>query len=92
MAVTVRIPTPLRQFTDGADEVPVEGATVGEVLQNLCQRFPELQKRLFREDGQLNRFVNIYVNNEDMRFLQELNTKLTDRDEVSIIQSVSGGR
>lgn len=91
MAVCVRIPTPLRKFTDGAAELEASGATVGEVLQGLCARYGEFQPRLFKEDGSLNRFVNVFLNEEDIRFSDDLNTPIKDGDEISIIQAVAGG-
>jgi len=92
MAITVRIPTPLRQFTESNDHVELEGSTVGDVLKALGEKFPELGRRLFRDDGSLNRFVNVYLNDEDVRFLQNLDTPASETDEINIIQSVSGGR
>lgn len=91
MALKVRIPTPLRKFTDGADEIDAEGQTVGQVLTGLCEKHTEFKTRLFKEDGSLNRFVNIFVNEEDIRFGDNLDTKVTDGDEISIIQAVAGG-
>jgi len=91
MALQVRVPTPLRKFTDGADVIPASGSTVGEVLTGLCEKHPEFKPRLFKEDGTLNRFVNVFLNDEDIRFLQDLQTPVKDTDEISIIQAVAGG-
>jgi len=89
MAV-VRIPTPLRSQAGGRDHVEAAGSTVGEILANLGQEFPPLRDRLF--DGEeLRRFVNVYVNNEDIRYLDDLNTAVAEKDEVSIIPAVAGG-
>jgi MoaD family protein len=86
----VRIPTPLRPHADGLDTVQAAGATVGEVLGDLGTTYPSLRDRLF--DGEeLRRFVNVYVNDEDIRFLDDLNTPVEAGDEVSIIPAVSGG-
>ncbi len=86
----VLIPTPLRAQTDGHDKVEAAGATVGEVLAELGRRHPGIRERLF--DGEeVRRFVNIYVNNEDVRFLDDLNTAVAEKDEVSIIPAVAGG-
>lgn len=86
----VRIPTPLRPHSNGQDRVEAEGATVGEILNHLGTQFPALKERLF--DGEeLRRFVNIYVNNEDIRYLEDLDTKVEPKDEVSIIPAVAGG-
>lgn len=87
---TVRIPTPLRAQAAGLDKVEASGATVGEVLDDLGRQHPGIRERLF--DGQeIRRFVNIYVNNEDVRYLDDLATPVAERDEVSIIPAVAGG-
>ncbi len=87
---TVRIPTPMRPHAGGQDRVEATGATVGEVLANLGTAYPALRDRLF--DGQeLRRFVNVYLNNEDIRYLDELATPVADKDEISIIPAVAGG-
>jgi molybdopterin synthase sulfur carrier subunit len=86
----VRIPTPLRPHSGGLDRVEASGATVGEILAKLGTQFPALRERLF--DGQeLRRFVNVYVNDEDIRYLDELATPVAAGDEVSIIPAVAGG-
>ncbi len=86
----VRIPTPLRSHAGGHDVVAAAGATVGEVLGNLGTEFPALKDRIF-EGEELRRFVNVYVNNEDIRYLDDLATPVADNDEVSIIPAVAGG-
>ena len=86
----VRIPTPLRPHAGGNDSAQAEGTTVGEVLNALTTAFPELRSRLFDGDD-LRRFVNVYVNNEDIRFLEDLDTPVASADEVSIIPAVAGG-
>jgi molybdopterin converting factor small subunit len=86
----VRIPTPLRPHAGGQDRVEAAGSTVGEVLANLSTTYPALRERLF--DGEeLRRFVNVYLNNEDIRYLDELATAVGEKDEVSIIPAVAGG-
>lgn len=86
----VRIPTPLRPHAGGNDSAQADGTTVGAVLNNLTTNFPELRTRLF--DGEeLRRFVNVYVNNEDIRFLDDLDTPVNPTDEISIIPAVAGG-
>lgn len=86
----VRIPTPLRPHTGGHDTVEAAGATVGEVLGRVGTEYPALRERIF--DGEdLRRFVNVYVNNEDIRYLDDLATPVADKDEVSIIPAVAGG-
>jgi adenylyltransferase/sulfurtransferase len=91
MAVKILIPTPLRQYTDKRDTVEVEGATVGEALQNLAGKYSTLKKHLYADDGGLRSYVNIYVNDEDIRYLQKNETQIKDSDTVSIIPSIAGG-
>ena len=90
MAVRVKIPTQLRSATDGEATASVEGATVGQVLDALYTRFGELRSRI-AEDGGLRRFVNVYVDGEDIRFLDGLDTPVSDGDEVTILPAVAGG-
>ncbi|GIW89283.1 MAG: molybdopterin synthase sulfur carrier subunit [Isosphaeraceae bacterium] len=87
---TVQIPTPLRPHAGGLDVVEAEGATVGAVLEAVVSKHPALRERLF-EGGELRRFVNVYVNNEDIRFLEDLETPVGERDEISIIPAIAGG-
>jgi molybdopterin synthase sulfur carrier subunit len=89
---TVRIPVPLRKFTDGADEVAATGATVTEVIDDLERSHPGTKARLCEDDGKIRRFVNIYVNDEDIRFMQNLDTPVSDGDELSIVPAIAGGR
>ncbi|GAV21289.1 sulfur carrier protein CysO [Mariprofundus micogutta] len=91
MSVTVRIPTPLRKLTAGADEVSIEGATVGDVIENLEAAHPGLKERLCDDAGEIRRFVNVYVNDEDVRFMGGRGTELKDGDEVSIVPAIAGG-
>jgi len=90
MAVTVKIPTQLRAVTGGEGEATVDGTTVGEVLDGLYDRFDGLRDRI-AEDGDLRRFVNVYVGGEDIRFLDGLETAVDDGDEVTILPAVAGG-
>jgi molybdopterin synthase sulfur carrier subunit len=90
MAITVRIPTPLRTLTGGADEVAIDGATVGELIDNLEKKHPGIKERLCDEKG-VRRFVNIYANEEDIRFLDNLATKVKEGDSVSIVPAIAGG-
>ena len=90
MPVTVKIPTQLRSATDGEATAEVEGETVGEVLDALYDRYEELNSRI-AEDGGLRRFVNVYVGGEDIRFLDGLDTSVSDGDEVTILPAVAGG-
>ncbi|HEY3083205.1 MAG TPA: ubiquitin-like small modifier protein 1 [Chloroflexota bacterium] len=91
MGVTVRVPTPLRKFAGGARDVQASGGTVGELIENLEQQYPGIKERLCEEDGVLRRFINVYVNGEDIRYAKGVDTTLKDGDEVSIIPAVSGG-
>jgi sulfur-carrier protein len=88
---TVRIPTPLRKLTGGLEEVQLQGATVGALLQALEQAHPGIRERIFDDKGQVRRFVNIFANEEDIRFLQNLDTPVKDGDEVSIVPAIAGG-
>ena len=92
MAVQVRIPTPLRKFTGGQEAVPADGASIGEVIDDLEAKHPGLKDRICEADGSVRRFVNLYVNGDDIRFLQQLETSLKDGDEVSIVPAIAGGR
>ena len=87
----IRIPTPLRAFTDGAANINVAGGTVGEALVNLVDQHPELRDHLFN-DGELRSFVNIFIGDEDIRFLQGLDTEIAADESLRIIPSIAGGR
>ncbi len=91
MAIEVRIPTILRPYTAGAKAVESTGDTIAELLTNLDASHPGLRGRLITEDGGLHRFVNIYVNDEDIRFIGALDAKLADGDTVTILPAVAGG-
>jgi sulfur-carrier protein len=91
VAATVRIPTQLRELSGGASELELEGATVAEVLKALEAAHPGFAERLHDESGELRRFVNVFVADEDIRFLQGLDTPVTDGQTVSIVPAVAGG-
>ena len=91
MSVDVRIPTILRSYTGGAKSVEGSGSTLAELFADLDARYPGLRGRLVTEDGSLHRFVNVYVNDEDARFLGGLEAKLSDGDSVTILPAVAGG-
>jgi molybdopterin synthase sulfur carrier subunit len=91
MAVEVRLPTLLRPHADGAASVTAEGATVGELFGGLVDRHPGLEGQLVDESGGLHKFVNVYRNDDDIRYLDALDTKVTDGDVVSILPAVAGG-
>jgi len=87
----VTIPTPLRPHTEGQTRIETQGSTVAEVLKDLGSRYPEFQKRIFDGAGSLQQYVNVYVNNEDIRYLDDLDTAVADKDVVDIIPAVAGG-
>jgi sulfur-carrier protein len=89
--VTVKVPTILRTHTGGESRVDGEGTTVREVLEHLEGRYPGIRSRLVSDEGALHRFVNVYVNDEDVRYLGSLETEVRDGDVVSILPSVAGG-
>jgi molybdopterin synthase sulfur carrier subunit len=89
---TVRIPTPLRKLTNGKEEVSASGATVGELITSLESQFPGIRERICDDAGKVRRFVNIFANDEDIRFLKNLETPLKESDEVSIVPAIAGGR
>jgi molybdopterin synthase sulfur carrier subunit len=91
MSVKVRIPSPLRSYSGGADVIEVSGANVGEVLNGLKAKAAGIETRLFKGPNQLNRFVNVYLNDEDIRFLQNLETPVKEGDELSIVPAIAGG-
>jgi molybdopterin synthase sulfur carrier subunit len=90
--VQVRIPTPLRKYTGGAEAVQAEGATVAALVADLDRRHPGIRERICDESGAVRRFVNIFVNGEDIRFLQNLETAVKAGDEVSVVPAIAGGR
>ena len=91
MSVKVRIPSPLRTYTNGAEVVETDGASVGEVLNALKSKASGIETRLFKAPNQLNRFVNVYLNDEDIRFLNNLETPVKEGDEISIVPAIAGG-
>jgi len=91
MSVRVRIPTPLRKYTGGKDAVPAEGATIAAVLDDLEKTCPGLKERICDGDGAVRRFVNLYVNGDDIRFLDNTGSPVKDGDEISIVPAIAGG-
>ena len=91
MSVQVRIPTPLRRFTSGAEEVSAEGTTISALVNDIEQNHPGIKERICDEQGNIRRFVNIFVNGDDIRFSDNLETVLKDGDEVSIVPAIAGG-
>jgi molybdopterin synthase sulfur carrier subunit len=91
MSVKVRIPSPLRSYTGGVDVVEAEGATIGDVLNGLKEKAAGIETRLFKGPNVLNRFVNVYLNDEDIRFMKNLETPVKAGDEISIVPAIAGG-
>jgi MoaD family protein len=91
VSVSVRLPTVLRAAANGDTAVTVGGSTVGEVVDSLVTRFPAMKPNLIADDGTLHRFVNVYVNDEDVRYLDRLDTTVAEGDEISILPAVAGG-
>ena len=91
MSIVVRIPTPLRKMTNGQANVEVDSAVLGDLVEKLNSEFPGFKDRLVDEDGELRYFVNIYLNGEDVRFMEGLKTATTDGDGISIVPAVAGG-
>jgi molybdopterin synthase sulfur carrier subunit len=89
--VEIRLPTVLRPQAGGKATVTVEGSTIGEVLKNLVDANPGIKGQVLTDDGSLHRFVNVYVNDDDVRYLEQLDTKVTDGDTISILPAVAGG-
>ncbi|MGA2435516.1 MAG: ubiquitin-like small modifier protein 1 [Bryobacteraceae bacterium] len=87
----ILIPTPLRQYVDKKDSVELRGATVGELLNALTASYPDLRRQIYNDEGKLRNFVNVYVNDEDIRYLQKEATPVADTDTVAIVPSIAGG-
>ncbi len=88
----IHIPTPLRQYADKKDTVEVSAHTVGDALSGLVSQHPDLRRHLYTDDGKLRAFVNVYLNDEDIRYLQKEATPVKDADSISIVPSIAGGR
>lgn len=91
MPIQVRIPTPLRKLTGGAESVIASGSTIAAIVQDLERRHPGLKERICDADGKVRRFVNVYVNGDDIRFQSNLDTPVKDGDEISIVPAIAGG-
>ena len=92
MSVRVRVPTPLRKFTQGVDEVNAQGTNIRSIVEELAKNYPGIKERICDETGKVRRFVNVYVNGDDIRFLQNLETALKEGDSISIVPAIAGGR
>jgi molybdopterin synthase sulfur carrier subunit len=91
MAITVKIPTPLQKLTKNQAELKINGADIKEIIENLEKDYPGIKDRICDENGKVRKFINIYVNEEDVRFLQQDKTPVKDGDEISIIPAIAGG-
>jgi len=91
MSVRVRVPTPLRKYTQGADEVNADGVNIKSLVDDLEKNYPGIKERICDETGKVRRFVNVYVNGDDIRFLQNLDTALKEGDNISIVPAIAGG-
>ncbi|MBM3264176.1 MAG: MoaD/ThiS family protein [candidate division Zixibacteria bacterium] len=92
MPVSIKIPTPLRKLTANQSEVNIEGDTIGAILQNMDASYPGIRERICDDSGSVKRFINIYVNEEDIRFLQGTATQVKDGDRIAIVPAIAGGR
>ena len=91
MSIKVRVPTPLRRFTSGVDEVTASGDSIRAIITDLERNHPGISERLMDDKGELRRFVNIYLNGDDIRFLNQLNSTVKDGDDISIVPAIAGG-
>jgi len=91
MSVRVRVPTPLRKYTQGSDEVNAQGSNVKSLVDDLEKNYPGIKERICDETGKVRRFVNVYVNGDDIRFLRNLDTALKEGDNISIVPAIAGG-
>lgn len=91
MSIEVRIPSPLKSLTGGKGVIQGKGRTVGEVIQEIVSTYPQLRERLCDEKGEMRRFINIFLNNEDIRFLKNLDTPVSEGDTLSLIPAIAGG-
>lgn len=89
--VSVRIPTPLRKYTNEQGEVEIEGSTVKDLIENLDSKYPGIKQRLCDENGAIRKYINIYVGEDDIRFLQGEKTKIEEKKEVTIVPAIAGG-
>ena len=88
----IKIPSQLRTQTDGADKISINGETVGEVIQNLVDKYPALKDRIYDENGKVRRYVNIYLGDEDIRFMDNLDTSVEENSELALVPAIAGGR
>ncbi len=91
MSAIIEIPSALQKYTNNQDEIVVEGATVGEAFEGLCQQYQELKQHLYEENGKVRSFINVYLNDEDIRNAQNLDTRVEPGDNIQIVPSIAGG-
>ncbi len=91
MSVTVRIPTPLRKLTENQSEIEIDGKSIESIISNMDARYPGIRDRLCDESGTVKRFINIYINEEDIRFLEGIDTEVQTGDRISIVPAIAGG-
>ena len=91
MAINVRIPTPLRKFTGGKEQVEAEGSNISEIISNLETTCPGIKEKLYDDKGAIRKFLNIYLNDEDIRFMESLETSVKDGDTIALIPAIAGG-
>ena len=87
MSVIVEVPSALQKYTDNKDEMEIDGATVGEVFTNLCEQFKDLKQHLYQDEGKVRSFINVYLNDEDIRYAENLDTKVESGDNIQIVPS-----
>lgn len=92
MSILIEIPSALQKYTGNHDEIEVEGKTVGEAFQNLCEQYSDLKQHLYEEDGKVRSFINVYLNDEDIRYENGLETDVASGDNIQIVPSIAGGR
>lgn len=91
MAIVIEIPSALQKYTSNMEEIEVKGSTVGEAFQNLCLQHTELKKHLYDDNGKVRSFINVYLNDEDIRYGNNLDTQINDGDNIQIVPSIAGG-
>ena len=91
MSILIEIPSALHKYAGNLDEIEIEGATVGEVFQKLCAQYSDLKQHLYEDEGKVRSFINVYLNDEDIRFLENLDTSTSSGDEISIVPAIAGG-
>lgn len=91
MSILIEIPSALQKYTNNQDEISIEGATVGEAFAQLCEQYKDLRQHLYEENGKVRSFINVYLNDEDIRYAENLDTKIAAGDNIQIVPSIAGG-